>query len=371
MDDFSSYSIAFTNAAGTRIELPTMVSYLDPKPAVIETETDYIVRTISMDDFYRSGDSFYVEYFISPGAYIMLKDSWHSKPRVACHSEAYCVHDDADDYYISQFYSGAELRPIASIKDSQVEVNLYDFESAWNSGHTYDAMVTIYHHSIDAETFMDTVDWEHTKWDPDFIRALFCLLDDQEFSSFIELREFITDYVELSYDEVKIDIKDLDEDQFMTNLQDVCNTRPDWSYFTLDKFDHSAVVYSIAGTGPECRWDTSHGVGVWCLCDEEVKQLEEFFEQNPDIDKYEHVAKICNHDLKLISDCNPMYTVYDYIVSKKDFEQETEACTSGFYEEKDTLLPEIEKLSSCYTNVVKVITDYELKEIEAKNEYGY
>jgi len=31
----------------------------------------------------------------------------------------------------------------------------------------------------------------------------------------------------------------------------------------LDVYDHSGTIFSISGRGPNCRWDTSRGVGIW------------------------------------------------------------------------------------------------------------
>ena len=367
MDNYSSYTIAFTNSVGTRIELPTIHSYLDPKPIVTETDKYYIVRYLKVDDYYLGDPDLYVECNISPGAHIILRHRGCS-PRISVQSSCYLSKYD-EDQLVHQFYSNGYLRPRAVIEGNTIELNIFEFADAWEQDNCYDAEINVYGQPIDAATFSKTVDWEEKHWGLEYLNAVFCLLHDVDFNDFIEVREFLTNNItRVGENVIKVDTTDYDS--ILEFAKDYIITCPDWAYYELDKFEHSSVIYSIAGTGPECRWDTSHGVGVWFLCEEEIKRLQEYFDKNPDVNKYAYTEKICRHDLKLISDGNEMYSVYDSIFSKIDLQLvDTEIVASDFWEEKQNLIAQVSASEVAYMHTIKSNVDYELKNVTRADEW--
>lgn len=374
MNNYSSYTITFTNSVGTRVELPKITSYLEYKPQLAETETHYVVRVVDLNSLYQGGWSDYTSCYITPGAHIALKDRRASVPDIRVSSECYLNKpEDA-----SAFYYGGNLRPTYELKDLKLEVNMFQVEDAFNWEYGFDdAYVTVYNTEVDAATFMETCDWEHTHWSPDCIRALFCVIHEAEFADFIELREFVDKATKWSEKgDLVIDFSDGDEhhiDGIVANLNSYCITIPEWAYYLIDKYEHSGITYSISGTGYECRWDTSHGVGIWFLQDEEIKNLQEYIKNHPDEDPMDITAKWCKHDLKLISDCEPMYSVYDYYFSKKDLNQEdVEEIDSHFYDD----IKELEKSLTPGTlgtlrNLVKQYNepDFTIKDEQPANEW--
>lgn len=367
MENYSSYTITFTNSVGTRIELPTIHSYLDPKPILTETDTHYVVRHLKVDEYYLSDPDLYVECNISPGAHIILRHRGCS-PRIAFKSECYLPEYDNDEL-VRKFYSGNHLRPHAKIDGKIIELDIYEFADAWEQENCYDAEINVYGQSIDATTFSATVDWEEKHWELKYLNAVFCLLHDVDFNDFIEVREFLTNNITRVDDNI-IRVDTTDYDAVLEFAKYYIIDCPDWAYYELDKFEHSSIIYSIAGTGPECRWDTSHGVGVWFLCEEEIKQLQIYFDKNPEVNKYEYTESICRHDLKLISDGEPMYSVYDSYFSKKDLSlDDKETVASDFWEERHSLIQQVSESEIAYAHTIKSNIDYELKNVTRADEW--
>ncbi len=88
------------------------------------------------------------------------------------------------------------------------------------------------------------------------------------------------------------------EENLLWNYEDIkreCQVSSNQDVIMLDLYDHSGCHWSIAGTGMNCRWDTSKHEALW-IPDEAL--LDEISSMFPE-DRAEHLLKTCKAAIEM------------------------------------------------------------------------
>lgn len=128
---------------------------------------------------------------------------------------------------------------------------------------------------------------------------------------------------ELCEEEVQELIINLEEAAFWNydNAERECQVPPNPDAIMLDLYEHSGCIWSIAGTGMNCRFDTSRHESLWvpdkCL-------LEEVADKSPE-DRAKYLYETCQQALEMYNAWSSG-SVYEVVVQVHDFDGTQLSC---------------------------------------------
>lgn len=328
MFDYSSFEIKFINKAGEKVHIQDRTSgFLDPKP-ILREKKDYYELTyvdvnqermmVQTDLLMELGGSF--------GSDIILFNRGRQT--------GYSVRDNKPSDDLDMFFVSGNTdypRPIYTepAKFDTGDMVLYiDLDAYWKAftDEIADEGVVIIdteegQDKITAYDFIREIDPNRERNSYEFIEAVFCVLDGKHVGSVKALDDAIGSLIcGDEYDSIaSFNLDYIPKKAIEFYRTKVCCQRPEWSYFWIDKYDHSLVTYSISGTGTCCRWDTSKNVGIWYIADDtELKEL------SKQLDK-DIIVRNCKRDLAIISD-GTIYDIRCKLFSKDTLEELEDNC---------------------------------------------
>jgi hypothetical protein len=128
---------------------------------------------------------------------------------------------------------------------------------------------------------------------------------------------------DISGEGVEALVTNLEEAAFWNydNAERECQVPPNPDAIMLDLYDHSGCIWSISGTGMNCRFDTSRHESLWvpdkCL-------LEEVADKSPE-DRAAHLHKTCEDALEMYNAWSSG-EVYEVVIQVHDFDGTQLSC---------------------------------------------
>lgn len=321
--EFKQTTIQFRDKSGKiRMIRNIPASYQDAGMILCETDNYFKVYGIEIDSDIMYFDTF-AELNLTPGAGIQLVA--RHRRRASCIESGAGYAMEPEDAFFFGGIKSPEGKKAEYISDTVLRL---DLSAAASKVGYADGYICVAGEELDYAAAYDILTEDNAaKFDKYFLDDLFSLIKGTAYEDETEFNKAISSInipKSNSY-LVDIDTTVFDLSEF---ISDLIIDRPKWSYKWLDCYEHSGCAYSESGTGTQCRWDTSHNVGVWYLS----KDVLEYYEKLSTEERDKRIQNVFEHDMAIISDGEIPYRVQECIYDKQTMELiESEGALSGMY----------------------------------------